>query len=62
MYFADLYTINNYLPLIYLSRYPQNYLNASPGVQTIGSPRILNEVFTTIGHNVFSLNFDINMI
>ena len=35
------------------------HLNASVGVHTIGSPRTLNDVFTTNGHPVKSLNFDI---
>ena len=34
-------------------------MNASVGVQIIGSPRTLNEVLTTSGQPVFSLNLDI---
>jgi len=36
-------------------------LNASSGVQTIGSPRTLKEVLTIKGQLVISLNFDINL-
>ena len=38
---------------------PMKHLNASAGVQIIGSPRTLKEVFTSIGHPVISLNFEI---
>ena len=37
------------------------HLKASVGEQMIGSPRTLKEVFTTIGHPVFSLNLDITL-
>ena len=35
------------------------HLNASVGVQTIGSPLTLKDVLITIGQPVFSLNLDI---